>query len=55
MEQLVEELFYKAEGRGFDSYEFLYSFLSHFGPWVKSDSNRKEYQKYFLGVEGTGA
>jgi len=31
------------------------SFRSHCGPGVDSVSNRKEYQKYFLGVKSAGA
>jgi len=31
------------------------SFRSHFGPGVDSAYNRKEYQKYFLGVKAAGA
>jgi len=30
------------------------SFRSHYGPRVYSTSNRKEYQKHFLGVKETG-
>jgi len=30
------------------------SFRSHYGPGVDSASNRKEYQKYFLGVKAAG-
>ena len=28
------------------------SFRPHYGPGVKSASNRNEYQEYFLGVKG---
>jgi len=31
------------------------SFRSHYGPGVDSDSNRNEYQDYFLGVKAAGA
>jgi len=31
------------------------SFQSHYGPGVDSDSNRNEYQGYFLGVKAAGA
>ena len=31
------------------------SFRSHYGPGVDSDSNRNEYQEYFLGVKAAGA
>jgi len=30
-------------------------FRSHYGPEVGSDSNRNEYQEYFLGVKAAGA
>ena len=30
-------------------------FRSHYGPGVNSDSNRNEYQEYFLGVKAAGA
>jgi len=29
----------------------LASFRSHYGPGVDSDSNRNEYQEYFLGLK----
>jgi hypothetical protein len=53
--QLVEALYYKPEGRGFDSrwcqlnFSLTLSFLSHYGPGVDSASNRNKYQEYFLG------
>jgi hypothetical protein len=31
------------------------SLRSHYGPGVDSDSNRNEYQEYFLGVKAAGA
>jgi len=31
------------------------SFLSHYGPGVKSASNRNEYQEYFPGVKVASA
>ena len=31
------------------------SFRSHYGPGVDSDSNRNEYQEYFLEVKAAGA
>jgi len=31
------------------------SFRSHYGSGVDSDSNRNEYQEYFLGVKTAGA
>jgi len=31
------------------------SFWSHYGPGFDSDSNRNEYQVYFLGVKAAGA
>ena len=30
------------------------SFRSHYGPGVDSDSDRNEYQEYFLGVKAAG-
>ena len=30
-------------------------FRLHYGPGVDSDSNRNEYQEYFLGVKAAGA
>jgi len=30
-------------------------FRSHYGPGVKSASNRNEYQEHFLGVKAAGA
>jgi hypothetical protein len=51
--QLVEELRYKPERRGFDSRWCLWNFsLWHYGPGVDSASNRNEYQESFL--EGKG-
>jgi len=57
--QLVEELRYKPEGRGFDSrwchwnFSLTYSFRQHYGPGVDSASTRNEYQVYFLGGKGS--
>jgi len=57
VEQLVEALLYKPEGRGFDSwwchwiFSLTYSFRPPYGPGVDSASNRNEYQEYFLGVK----
>jgi len=55
-------LYYKSEGRGFDSrwwnWNFfidIKSFQSHYGPGVDSASDRNEYQEHFLGVNATGA
>ena len=31
------------------------SFRSHYSPGVDSNSNRNEYQEYFLGVKAAGA
>ena len=31
------------------------SFRSHYDPGVDSDSNRNEYQEYFVGVKAVGA
>ena len=59
--QLVEALRYKPESRRFDSrwchwnFSFTKSFRPHYGPGVDSDSNRNEYQEYFLGVKAVGA
>ena len=58
MAQLVEELCYKPEGRGFGSrwchgnFSLTYSFRPHCGAGVDSASNRNEYQEYFLGGKG---
>jgi hypothetical protein len=46
VEQLVVELCYKLEGRGFDS-RFSVDLILPAG--VDSASNRNEYQKMFLG------
>jgi hypothetical protein len=59
--QLVKELRYKQEGRGFDSrlchwnFSLKLSFRPHYGPGVHAASNRNEYQEYFLGVKAAGA
>jgi hypothetical protein len=61
VEQLVEALRYKPEGRGFYSrwchwdFSLTQSFRPHYGTGVDSASNRNEYQEYFLGVEAAGA
>ena len=53
--QLVGALCYKLEGCGFDSqwhqwnFSLTWSFWSHYASAVASDSNRSEYQEYFLG------
>jgi hypothetical protein len=58
---VVKVLYYKSEGRWFDSrwchwiFPLTYSFLSHYGPGVDSASNRNEYQDYFLGVKAASA
>jgi len=57
---LVEALRYKPEGSGFGPrwchWNFsLTSFWPHSGLGVDSDSNRNEYQEYFLGVKAAGA
>jgi hypothetical protein len=58
MAHLVKALWYKLEGRGFDSrlcqwnFTLTYSFRPHCGPAVNSPSNRKELQEYFLGRKG---
>ena len=58
MGQLVQELRYKPDGRGFDSrrghrdFSLIYSFRPHYGPGVDSAYNRNEYQEYLLGDKG---
>jgi len=58
MSQLVEKLHYKPEGRGFDSrcfhwnYSFSYSFRPNCVSGVETDSNRNEYQEYFVWGKG---
>jgi hypothetical protein len=58
--QLVEALRYKPEGRGFNSrfyywsFSMTQSFRPHYGPWVDSASNRKEYQEHFLELKVAG-
>ena len=55
---LVEALFYKPEGSGFDSswcrwnFSFTYSFGPYYGSEVESASNIEEYQEDFLGGKG---
>jgi len=55
---LVKTLYYKAEGRGFDSqwchmnFSFTRFFPPQHGPGVESATNRCEYQAYFLGAKG---
>jgi hypothetical protein len=57
--QLVEVLWYKAEGRGFDFrwdhwiFQLIYSFQSHYGLGFDSTSNRNEYEESPLGVKGS--
>ena len=58
---VVKVLCYKSEGRWFDAswcfwniFVDVKSFRLHYGPGVDSDSNRKEYQEYFLGVKAAG-
>jgi len=59
--QLVEALHYKLEGHRFESqwchwnFSLTWSFRLYYGPGVDSDSNRNEYQEYFLGVKAAGA
>jgi len=48
--RLIEALHYKSE---FGVIRILH--LPHYGPGVNSDSNRNEYQEYFLGVKVAGA
>ena len=62
VEQFVEVLRYKPEGRGFDSptvsmevFIDIKSFRTHYGLGVDPASNINEYQEYFLGVKAAGA
>jgi hypothetical protein len=56
-EQLVESLRFKPEGREFDSrycnynLSFTYPSRPHYDNRVDSESNRNEYQVYFLGYK----
>jgi hypothetical protein len=58
---VIEALRYKPDGRGIDSrwchwnFSLTQSFRQHYGPGMDSDSNRNEFQKYFLGVKAAGA
>jgi len=58
---VVQVLYYKSEGRWFDSswrhwnFSLTKSFRSHSGPGVDSSSNRNEYQEDILGVKAAGA
>jgi hypothetical protein len=58
---VVKALCYKPAGRGFDSrcchwkFSLAKSFRYHYGPGFDSDSNRNEYQVFFLGVKAVGA
>jgi hypothetical protein len=58
---VVKALCYKPEGRGFDSrwchrnFSVTYSFRSHYGPEIHSDSSRNKYHVYFLWVKAAGA
>ena len=58
MEQLVETLRYKSEGRGFDSlcyhwnFSLTLSFRPHYGPGVDSASDRNQYQEHLLDGKG---
>jgi len=59
VEQLVEALHYKPQGREFDSrwyhwkFSLTWSFRPHSGHGVDSASNRNEYQEYFLWGKGS--
>jgi len=59
--RMIEALFYKPEGRGFDSrwchcnFSFTQSLQSHYGPGIDSASDIKEYHGYFLGGGGVKA
>jgi hypothetical protein len=61
MSTVVKVLYYKSEGRWFDSiwcpwnFSLTQSFRSLYGPGVDSASNRNGYQEYFLGVKAAGA
>jgi len=61
VEQLVEALRYKQEGRGFHSswrhwdFSLPSSFRPHSGPGVDSASNRNDYQGCLLGVKAACA
>ena len=58
VEQSFEVMRYKPEGRGFDSRWCLWNislispFRQHYGHGVDSDSDKNEYQEYFLGCKG---
>jgi hypothetical protein len=58
VEQLVEALRYKPEGRWFDSrwchwnFSLTQSFRPYYGPGIDSASNRNKYPEYFLGGKG---
>ena len=55
LEQLVETLLYKPEGRGFDPRWCHWNFFidNPVAPWgVNSTSDRMEYQEYFLMGKG---
>jgi hypothetical protein len=58
---VVKVLFYKSEGRWFDSrwchwnFSLAQYFRSHYGPGVDSASNRNENQEHFQGVKAAGA
>jgi hypothetical protein len=55
---LVEALYYKPEGRGFESqcghwiFKLTESFQPHYGPAFDSASKRNEYQESSWGVKG---
>ena len=59
--KVVKVLSYKSVGRWSDhrwchSYFYWHNlFRMHYSPGVDSDSNRNEYQEYFLGVKAAGA
>ena len=61
MAQLVEELRYKPEGRGFDYRWSRWIFIIEITlpaalyPWGDSPNNKNEYQECFLGVRAAGA
>jgi hypothetical protein len=59
--QLVDELPYKPEVRGFDfrfcnwNFSLAYFFRLLYGRMVDSSFNRPEYQRYLLGLKAAGA
>ena len=60
MAQLVEALYFKPEGRGFDSRWYYCSFpltscfRLQYTPGADLASNTKDHQEFFLGVKVAG-